>query len=74
MYEHDDETTRAPRELADLPPFPVTARRRSPGEPPRLRRTPSVGSLEERLARLDEAMNPTPERTAPLASFDSGAA
>lgn len=71
MHEHDDETTRVPGTLADIPPFPVTARRRAPGEPLRLRRTSSFGTLEERLARLDEALDPPSERPVPRSGVDS---
>ncbi len=71
MHEHPERTTRKSWSSSEVPPFPVTARRRAPGEPLVLHRTPLVGTLQERLARLREAMNPAGERPAHPSSADS---
>lgn len=72
MHEQHERTTRESWSSSEVPPFPVTARRRAPGEPLVLRRTPLVGTLQERLARLHDAMNPPRERSAHPSSADSG--
>lgn len=71
MHEHPERSTYTSWGPSELPPFPVTARRRAPGEPLVLRRTPLVGTLQERLARLEEAMNPPGDRPARPSSDDS---